>query len=121
MDTDWSVSDPLTDFARHVRLRSQSPRTALSYVREAEVFARYLRSVRSRALKDAVEDDFWAYRAHRTQGPLNLRVKPPTWNRICAALLRLARFLELKFDNLDWRSFKGSREDDDDRLLPAWQ
>jgi site-specific recombinase XerD len=108
----WELDERLTDFAARMRLIKRSPLTAETYAREANLFSRYLRS-RGKDLATASEADFWSYRALRLQGPSTSRLQPNTWNKVCAALLELARYLKISCEELKWSTFRASYESDD--------
>ncbi len=108
----WELDSTLTAFGAQLARRHRSPLTAETYVRECEVFARYLSEVLRKKIIEAQEEDFWSYKAHRLKGPLSTRVQPVTWNKIAAALTRLRTHLKLPFD-LYWRDWRESGGRDD--------
>lgn len=112
IDDQWDLDEQLTQFATMVSRTERSELTALTYTREAEVFSRYL-AHRGRQLTELVEDDLWDYRNARLNGSLEVRLKPTSWNKVAAALLRLLRHLKLNFDGIRWRDFRASVEVDD--------
>jgi len=109
---DWEFDQAVIDFAADVRRLERSPLTAEAYAREAEVFARYLMQVRGKSLAEVTEDDFWTYRKYRLDGPPPIRLRERSWNKACAALLRLKAHLGLDFPHLNWRRFRASVQDD---------
>ncbi len=102
----WDLDHDLTAFARLIRLTERSPKTARTYALEAEVFVRYLRQRHGKSLAEAAEPDFWAYRAFRREGPLNIRLSPASWNKVAAVLLRLIRHRKLPCPDIEWRKFR---------------
>jgi hypothetical protein len=108
----WDLDPDLCDFGRVIRQTERSPKTAATYTLEAEVFTRYLKQSRAKSLSQAVEGDFWAYRQFRLDGPINIRLAPPSWNKICAALLRLIRYRKIVCPDIKWSEFRASREDE---------
>lgn len=113
VDDDWNIDDLLCDFARRIMATERSELTALSYVREAQVFSRYLIQRHGRSLSQIRESDLWSYRKERLHGALSLRLEPTSWNKVAASLLRLLRFLNVSFPEVTWRNLRASIESDD--------
>jgi site-specific recombinase XerD len=114
----WDLDHDLTDFTRMIRRTERSPKTAKTYAIEAEVFVRYLRQRHGKSLAEATEQDFWAYRTFRREGPLNIRLNPASWNKIAAVLLRLIHHRKLACPEIVWSKFRGAQTEDKVRMIP---
>ena len=100
------IDHNLTAYADRIRRTKRSPLTAITYAREAELFARYLREAKGKSLSDVLEIDFIDYRRQRLDGPISIRLEPTTWNKVCAALLRLARHMRIQSPDLIWSEYR---------------
>jgi len=113
------VDREVTAFCIRIRRTRFSALTAMSYGFDVEVFARYLKTV-GRTLSTATTNDFFNYRRQRLEGPINLRLSPPSWNRAVEALVEVKKLFKLDLPDVTRRALRASDGRDDQITMVSY-